>query len=433
MRIYDIIDKKVNGLELNKDEINFFVNGFTDGSIPDYQISSLLMAICWKGMTDDETFHLTNAMINSGERVDLSMIPGLKLDKHSTGGVGDKTSLVLCPMLVACGAKVAKASGRGLGHTGGTLDKLESIPGMNINLTSEEFINQVNKIGIAIIGQTANLCPADKKMYALRDTTCTVNSIPLIASSIMSKKIADGSDIQLLDVKYGNGAFMKDLDSARKLARLMVEMGKRAGLKTAAEITDMSQPLGMAIGNSLEVIEAVNSLRGNGPKDLMELCYESGSLLLVMAGLASNKETARKRLENSINDGSAFETFAKMVEWQGGDVSFIRDTSKFPTSKYSIQVKSVTDGYITSLNAYDLGIQAMKLGAGREKEGDLIDYAAGILLNKKLGDYVRKGEVLCTLYSERPRLNDFERDVLFDIKVGPNKPEELPIVQEDIL
>jgi len=433
MRIYDIIDKKKNGEELTKDEIYFFVNGLTDGSIPEYQISPLLMAICWKGMTDDETFQLTNAMIASGERVDLSSIPALKLDKHSTGGVGDKTSLVLCPMLVACGAKVAKASGRGLGHTGGTLDKLESIPGFNINLSNEEFIDQVNKIGIAIIGQTANLCPADKKMYALRDATCTVDSIPLIASSIMSKKIADGSDIQLLDVKYGNGAFMKDLESARALATLMVTIGKKAGLKTAAEITDMSQPLGNAIGNSLEVIEAINALRGNGPKDLMELCYESGSLLLVLAGLASNKETARKRLENSINSGAAFDVFCKMVQHQGGDVSYVKDTSNFPVAKYTEKIKAITEGYITSINAYDLGIQAMKLGAGRKYEEDTIDYAAGILLNKKLGDYVKKGELLCTLYSERPNLSEYISDILFDITIGPEKPELKPIVEEDIL
>lgn len=432
MRIYDIIDKKVNGEELTKEEITFFVNGFTNGTIPDYQISSLLMAICLKGMTDEETFQLTNAMLNTGERIDLSSIPGLKLDKHSTGGVGDKTSLVLCPMLVACGAKVAKASGRGLGHTGGTLDKLESIPGFNVNLSTEQFIAQVKKIGLAIVGQTKDLCPADKKLYALRDATCTVNSIPLIASSIMSKKIADGSDIQLLDVKYGNGAFMKDLQSARKLATLMVSIGKKAGLKTAAEITDMSQPLGCAIGNSLEVIEACNALQGHGPNDLMELCYESGSTLLQMANLASNKETARKRLENVIADGSAFEVFCKMVEAQGGDVSFVRNTSNFPVAKYTQQVKSVTDGYITSMNAYDLGIQAMKLGAGREKEGDVIDYAAGILLNKKLGDKVKKGELLCTLYSERPRLEDFAGEVLFDIEVGPNQIEKKPIVEEDI-
>lgn len=433
MRIYDIIAEKMHGGELSKEEINFFVEHFASGDIPDYQASALLMAICLKGMTDEETFFLTVAMLKSGKTIDLSSIPGKKVDKHSTGGVGDKTTLVLGPMLAACGGKFAKMSGRGLGHTGGTIDKLESIPGFKTDLTVEQFIDQVKRIGIAIMSQTDDIVPADKKMYALRDATATVDSIPLIASSIMSKKMADGSDIQLLDVKYGNGAFMKDLDSARKLANLMVTLGHKAGLNTSAEITDMSQPLGYEIGNALEVKEAIKTLKNQGPADLTEICLHSGTYLLMQAGLALNKDTARKKLEKCLADGSALDAFKRMVEAQGGDVSFIDSPDKFPNALYSYDVKALTDGFIQSIDAYDLGLSAMELGAGRAKEGDVIDHAAGITLAKKRGDLVKRGDVLCTLHSERPIVEKVGTHILRDFIIGPIEPGAVPLIEEDII
>lgn len=433
MRMYDIIDDKVNGNALTRQEIEYAVKSFTNGDIPDYQMSALLMAICLKGLNDEEIFQLTNAMLRTGKVMDLSGIKGVKVDKHSTGGVGDKTSLVLGPMLVACGAKLAKTSGRGLGHTGGTLDKLESIPGFNVTLTDEQFIDQVNRIGIAIAGQSKDICPADKKMYALRDATCTVNSIGLIASSIMSKKIADGADAQLLDVKYGNGAFMKDIDSARKLAETMVTIGKKSGLKTCAEITNMNVPLGYEIGNSNEVIEAINTLKGNGPRDLLDLCLHSGEILLTITGLYPSKDIAHRHLIDSIASGKAFDVFCRMVDVQGGDVSFVKDTSKFPVAKYNVNVKALTDGYVTSMDTYDLGIQAMKLGAGRAVETDIVDHAAGISLKKKVGDSVKKGETLCVLHSERPRLEENVRAVTADFVIGTKKVLPAPLIEEVIL
>lgn len=428
LRMYDIIDKKKNGEALTREEIAFVVQGYTAGDIPDYQVSSLLMAICLRGMTDAETFYLTDEMVKSGSIMDLSAIEGKKVDKHSTGGVGDKTSLVLGPMLAACGAKVAKASGRGLGHTGGTLDKLESIPGFRVTLSHDEFVKQVSEIGVAIVGQSEDIAPADKKLYALRDVTATVDSIPLIASSIMCKKIADGSDIQLLDVKFGNGAFMKTIEDARKLAKTMIAIGKRAGRVTCAEISSMEQPLGMQIGNSLEVIESIETLRGNGPKDLVELCCHSGATLLVLAGLAPNEEVAVHRLQESITSGRAFDIFCRMVEMQGGDVAYVRNPEMFPKAKYTAEVKSLADGYVTAIDTYDLGIQAMTIGAGRRSKSDPIDFAAGITLKKKIGDRVSRDEVIAVLHSERPKLEDAVRSVLADFEIRDGERPEPPVL-----
>ena len=430
--MYDIIDKKRNKEVLTKAEIEYFVKGYTDGDIPDYQASALLMAICINGMSDEETFDLTNAMLHSGKIIDLSPIKGVKVDKHSTGGVGDKVSLVLGPMLAACGVKFAKMSGRGLGHTGGTLDKLESIPGFQVQLSTEKFIDQVTRIGLAIIGQSNEICLADKKLYALRDVTATVQAIPLIASSIMSKKLADGSDVQLLDVKYGSGAFMRNIDEATKLAKLMVEIGKRAGKKTCAEITNMNQPLGMEVGNSNEVIEAINTLHGNGPKDLMEICYYSGSTLLIMAHVASNMETARKRLEEVIQNGMAFDCFCRMVEAQGGDVRFVKDTSLFPKATYNVDVKAVSDGFVKSMDAKTIGLVSCQIGGGREKEGDVIDHAAGITLKKKIGDKVHKGETIMVIHSDRPNLENAQRKLAHSFETSPIYPDMLPLVEKRI-
>ncbi len=431
-RMYDIIDKKKRGEALNREEIAYFIRGYVSGEIPDYQASALLMAICFMGMTENETFYLTEEMVNSGKVMDLSAVNGLKLDKHSTGGVGDKTSLVLAPMIAAVNLKMPKASGRGLGHTGGTLDKLESIPGFRVTLSEEEFIDQVNSINLAIVGQSAELAPADKKLYALRDATCTVDSIPLIASSIMSKKLADGSDIQLLDVKFGQGAFMKTIQDARHLAHTMISIGRKAGKVTCAELTSMDQPLGYEIGNINEVIEAVDTLRGKGPKDLLDLCLHSGSILLKLANAAPSLEVAERRLRQAIDSGDAYRSFVSMVRNQGGDVRYIEDTSLFPTARYSYEVKSIADGYVAEMNTYDLGIQAMRLGAGRQTATDTIDHTAGISLKKKVGDRVRRDEVLAVLHSERSGIADIGREVLADFTIRGEKPEVPPLIAETI-
>ena len=404
MRMVDIIIKKKENKELTREEISFFVKGFTSGSIPDYQASALAMAICFNGMNKKEIGILTDEMLHSGDTIDLSKIQGKKVDKHSTGGVGDKTSLVLGPLVASCGVKLAKMSGRGLGHTGGTLDKLESIPGVSIDIEKEDFFKQVNEIGIAIVGQTGSLVPCDKKLYALRDVTGTVNSIPLIASSIMSKKLASGSDTILLDVKFGSGAFMKDLDSARELARTMVDIGDELNRDTRAILTDMNQPLGLAIGNSLEVIEAINTLNGNGPKDLVELCINAGAIMLVQAQRVSTVEEGKKLLEESIKNKTALNKLCEMVKAQGGDDSYIKDPSKFEKAKYIIDVKSKKEGYIKEINALEIGEAACKLGAGRATKADVIDFAAGIVLEKKVGSKVNVGDfyyintenILCT-------------------------------------
>lgn len=411
MRMVDLIEKKRDGGILAKEEIDFIIEGYTNNMIPDYQMSAFAMAVYFQGMTDEESTNLAIAMLNSGDQIDLSKIEGVKVDKHSTGGVGDKTTLVLAPMVASLGIKFAKMSGRGLGHTGGTLDKLESIKGFNINLSNEEFISQVNKIGLAVIGQTGNLTPADKKLYALRDVTGTVPSIPLIASSIMSKKLASGSNAICLDVKVGSGAFMKNIDDATKLANLMVNIGNNCGRHMTAILTDMDQPLGCAIGNSLEVIEAINTLKGQGPKDLLDLCLTIGSYLVVDAKVTDNLDTARAMLEENINNGKALEKLIEMVKAQGGDVSYIQDPNNFPKAKNVIEVLNPTEGYVSHIDALGIGLCAMKLGAGRKTKEDTIDPEVGIILNKKLGDKVLKNEPLAYLYANGP-VNETNDEVI---------------------
>ncbi len=395
--ICDKRDKKV----LSKEQIHFFIKGYIDKKIEDYQASALLMAITINGMNSEETANLTEEMRVSGDVWDLSDIPGLKVDKHSTGGVGDKVSLILGPMIASCGAKMAKMSGRGLGHTGGTLDKMESIPGMKINLTKDEFKKQVQDIGLAIIGQDKDIDPADKKLYSLRDVTGTVQSIPLIASSIMSKKLASGSDCILLDVKCGKGAFMKTFEEAKVLATEMVNIGKKLNKDVKAEITDMNQPLGKAVGNNLEIKEVIETLKGNGPKDLVEICLSSGAILLQQAKLYNDRNEGRKALEENIKNGKAFEKFKEFVKAQGGDVDYIDHPEKFPVSKNLIEIKSECDGYIKTIDALAIGLGSCHLGGGRMKLNDVIDMSAGIYLNKKVGDFAKKGELLCTLHTNK--------------------------------
>ena len=399
MRMVDLIEKKRDGFELSKEEIDFIIEGYTKGDIPDYQMAAFAMSVFFKGMNDIESTNLAIAMLNSGDAMDLSMIDGVKVDKHSTGGVGDKVSLVLAPMVASLGIKFAKMSGRGLGHTGGTLDKLESIPGYNIYLTYEEFVKQVNKIGLAIVGQTGNLTPADKKLYALRDVTATVNSIPLIASSIMSKKLASGSNAICLDVKVGSGAFMKDIESASKLAELMVQIGKNVGRSMTAILTDMDEPLGFAVGNQLEVIEAINTLKGNGPKDLTDICLEIGSYLVVDAKVANTFEEAKELLKAQIANGEALKKLAELAEAQGGDGSYVLNPTKFESAKEIIPVIAKEAGYITYINALEIGVSSMLLGGGRETMNDIIDPAVGIVLNKKIEDYVQPGDVLAYVHT----------------------------------
>ncbi len=412
MNIEQIIEKKRDGYELNREEIHYFIKGYVANEIPDYQASALLMAIYIRGMNKKEIGILTDEMRISGEVWDLSSIPGLKLDKHSTGGVGDKVSLVLGPMVASCGGKLAKMSGRGLGHTGGTLDKLESIPGFDIYENYEEFKNQINTVGMAIIGQDSEIDPADKKLYALRDVTATVSSIPLIASSIMSKKLASGADCILLDVKYGSGAFMKTIDDAKKLAQTMVDIGKELNKDVRAEITDMDQPLGLAVGNNLEVKEVINTLKGNGPKDLIELCLSSGSIMLQQAKIFDNEMDARRALTENINNGKAFEKFKEFVKAQKGDVSYIEYPEKFPVAKNIIKIYSLNSGFVTKINALAIGKASMELGGGREKLEDIIDMSAGIVLNKKIGDPISNGELLATLYTNKEDFKKIENDVL---------------------
>ena len=406
MDILDIIAKKRDKGTLSRDEIHFFIKNYVDGSIKDYQASALLMAIYLNGMNNEEISILTDEMMHSGEVMNLDSIEGIKVDKHSTGGVGDKVSLILGPMIASAGAKLAKMSGRGLGHTGGTLDKLESIPGMRINLSKDEFIQQVKKIGISIIGQNSKLVPADKKIYALRDVTSTIGSIPLIASSVMSKKLASGSDAILLDVKYGSGAFMKDIDSAKKLARTMVNIGKHLNKDVKAEVTPMDQPLGLAVGNNLEIKEVIATLKGNGPKDLFELCIDSGAIMLMQAKITKTKEEGVKILQENVKNGKAFDKFVEFVSAQGGDVSYILDPSKFEMAKNIVPIYSKKSGYINRIDAMTIGISSMRLGGGRETLDDIIDMSAGIVLNKKLGDEVRENELLCTIYTNKTE-NDY--------------------------
>ena len=432
MRMVDIIERKRNGQKLSAEEIRFFVSGYVSGEVPDYQASAFAMAVYFQGMDAEETAILTDAMMHSGETIDLSAIQGVKVDKHSTGGVGDKTSLALGPLVAACGAKLAKMSGRGLGHTGGTLDKMESVPGMRIQLSQKEFIDQVNDIGLAIIGQTAQVVPADKKLYALRDVTATVESIPLIASSIMSKKLAAGTDVILLDVKFGSGAFMKNLDSARTLARAMVEIGDHLGRDTRAILTDMDQPLGLAVGNALEVKEAIATLNGNGPRDFVELVLSAGSILLEAAKVAPNIEEGRKMLQKAIDDRSGLAKLAAMFHAQGGDESYILHPEKFPVASHIIPIKSDKEGYVRRIDSLTIGVSAMKLGAGRERMDDVIDMSAGIMLCKKVGDKVNKGDILCYCHTNKEGVEEVLRDVLGAFELSQEEVQVPPIVHEYI-
>ena len=432
MRMVDLIIKKRDGHELTDEEIRFWIEGYTIGDIPDYQSSAMNMAILFRGMSKREIATLTDAMEHSGEVIDLSDIEGIKVDKHSTGGVGDKTSIVLGPMVAAVGAKLAKMSGRGLGHTGGTLDKLESIPGFIISKTKEEMVEQVNDIGIAIIGQTASLVPADKKLYALRDVTGTVESIPLIAASVMSKKLASGTDAILLDVTVGEGAFMKNMDSARELARTMVNIGNHLGRNTVAVLSDMGEPLGMAVGNALEIKEAIASLHGEGPEDLMELCYTSGSIMLVQAKVCKTREEARQKLHEVVENGAAFNKLLEMVKAQGGDVEYILHPEKFEVSKRAIEIYAEESGYIKEMNALEIGIAAMKLGAGRETLEDKIDMSAGIILANKIGAEVNKGDLLCTAYTNKEDVGDAIEQIKGAYKIVKEVVYAQPVIREII-
>lgn len=406
MRMIDIIEKKRDGKSLTKEEIEFFVNGYTHGEVPDYQASSLAMAIFFQDMNDEERAALTMSMVNSGEKIDLSDINGIKVDKHSTGGVGDTTTLVLAPLVAAVGVPVAKMSGRGLGHTGGTIDKLESVKGFNVEISEKDFIKLVNDNQVAVIGQSGNLTPADKKLYALRDVTGTVNSIPLIASSIMSKKIAAGADAIVLDVKTGSGAFMKTLDDAEALAHAMVRIGNNVGRNTMAIISDMSQPLGNAIGNALELKEAIATLKGNGPKDLTELVLTLGSQMVVLAEQAESLDEARQMLVDAIKTGKALNKFKTFLSNQGGDDSIVDSPEKLPSAKYQVEFKAKKDGYITEIIANEIGVASMMLGAGRQTKEDVIDLGVGIVLNKKVGEHVEKGENILTIHTNTKEIDD---------------------------
>ncbi|MCC3737883.1 pyrimidine-nucleoside phosphorylase [Staphylococcus hominis] len=424
MRMVDIIEKKRDGQILTKEEIEFFIEGYTNGDIPDYQASSLAMAIFFQDMNEEERAALTMAMVNSGDVIDLSKINGIKVDKHSTGGVGDTTTLVLAPLVAAVGVPVAKMSGRSLGHTGGTIDKLESIDGFHVEISEADFIKLVNENQVAVIGQTGNLTPADKKLYALRDVTGTVNSIPLIASSIMSKKIAAGADAIVLDVKTGNGAFMKTLEDAEALAHAMVSIGNNVGRNTMAIISDMSQPLGRAIGNALELKEAIDTLNGQGPEDLTELVLTLGSQMVVLAERANTLEEARQLLNEAIENGSALDKFKTFLENQGGDASVVNLPELLPTAEYQIDYKAKSSGVVSELIANEIGVASMMLGAGRQTKDDDIDLSVGIVLNKKVGDKVNVGESLLTIHSNRENVDDVIKklDESIEIKAQAKTP-----------
>lgn len=419
MRFVDIIEKKRDGLKLSESEIQYFIDGVVDGTIPDYQVSSFLMAIYFQGMDKEETAHLTKAMMYSGDVVDLSMIDGIKVDKHSTGGVGDKTTIALTAMVAACGAKVAKMSGRGLGHTGGTLDKLESINGFECFISKNEFEKQVNEIGLAVIGQSGSMVYADKKLYALRDVTATVKSIPLIASSIMSKKLASGSDAILLDVKYGEGAFMSTVEEATLLAEAMIDIGKQLNRDIKAVISNMNQPLGNTIGNALEVREAIDTLNGKGPNDFLELCIDLGTIMLLQAKICNTKQEAKERLIESIHSKSALNKLVEMVKYQGGDVNQILNLDLLPKSKHEVVLYSKKTGYIHDLKALELGVLAMKLGAGRETKEQEVNHAVGIELFKKVGDIIDQDSPLAKIYYDSELSKEWINDFYdcFEIKI----------------
>ncbi|HWT75886.1 MAG TPA: pyrimidine-nucleoside phosphorylase [Mobilitalea sp.] len=429
MQMYDLINKKKNREKMATDEIEFIVNGFTRGEIPDYQMSAFLMAVCLNGMDHEETAALTVAMAHSGDMLDLSQINGVKVDKHSTGGVGDKTSMVLGPMVASLGIPVAKMSGRGLGHTGGTIDKLESFPGFSTSISSEQFINNVNSVKMAIVGQTANLAPADKKMYALRDVTATVDNISLIASSIMSKKLASGSDVIVLDVKTGSGAFMKKYEDSLALAKEMVQIGTIAGRKTYAVITDMNQPLGNAVGNTLEVMEAIKTLNGEGPKDLLEVSMTLASYMLLGAGRATSIEEAKELLNQTIKDKTALKKFAEFISAQGGKNDAVFNTDLFEKASLEEEVAAPSDGYVSYIHTDEVGMTSLTLGGGRVTKDSEIDLSVGILIHKKLGDKVAKGEALATLYAnDKDKLKAAKERFLGAYVIDKEAPEKHPFV-----
>jgi pyrimidine-nucleoside phosphorylase len=428
MRAVELIEKKRDGLHLTPQEINFLIDGYVKGIIPDYQISAFLMAVMFQGLDDSEQASLTNAMLHSGEVIDLTPVKGIKVDKHSTGGVGDKTTLVIGPIVAAAGAKLAKMSGRGLGHTGGTLDKLESIPGFKIEVSSTDFYKQVNEIGLAVIGQTANITPADKLLYSLRDVTGTVQSVGLIASSIMSKKLASGADKIILDVKVGSGAFMKTIEDAKKLAQAMVNIGKNTGKETVAVLTNMDEPLGNAIGNSLEVIEAIETLKGFGPKDFTELCFKLSSELIFLSGITPTLELASKKVDEVIKDGSALLKLRQMISYQRGNASVIDDYSLFGTAKFKIKVLSRTSGYLSHIDALGIGNAAMKLGAGRLTKEDHIDPTVGIIIQKKVGNKITEGDILAWMYS-----NGQNEEEVYEMIIDAFKLSEKSVTPKDII
>ncbi len=430
MRMYDLIMKKRNGGVLDENEITFMISGYTEGTIPDYQMSAMMMAIYFQGMNEEETLHLTRAMVHSGETLDLSAIHGVKVDKHSTGGVGDKTSLALTPMVAACGIPVAKMSGRGLGHTGGTIDKLESFPGFTTGISTETFIRNVNDIGIAIMGQTADLAPADKKLYALRDVTATVDNMSLIASSIMSKKLASGADAIVLDVKTGSGAFMKKEEDAFGLAKEMTTLGNNAGRKTYAVISDMDQPLGFAVGNALEVKEAIETLKGNGPDDFVELCMTLGSYMLIAGGKASDVEEARGLLTKVIADGSALKKLGQFVRAQGGDDRAVFDTELLPKAAIVEEILSDREGYISHIECDEIGVCSLILGGGRETKESEIDLSVGLVLQKKVGDFVKKGEALAIIHgNDRDKMAQAKERFLKAYRFSETPVEKKPFIK----
>ncbi|HAQ2000366.1 TPA: pyrimidine-nucleoside phosphorylase [Enterococcus faecium] len=431
MRMVDLIEKKRDGNELSKEEIEYIVTNYTNGKIPDYQVSALLMAIFYQDMTNEEITNLTLAIANSGDVIDLSSLEGIKVDKHSTGGVGDTTTLILAPLVASVGVTVAKMSGRGLGYTGGTLDKLEAIPGFQIELSDEEFVRIVNESKVAVIGQSGNLAPADKKLYALRDVTATVDSLPMIASSIMSKKIAAGADAIVLDVTTGDGAFMKNIEDARRLAKTMTSIGKLANRETVAVISDMSEPLGEAIGNSLEVVEAIETLQGNGPEDLVEMCYALGSQMVVLAGKAKTTDEARTLLQEALESGKALAKFKEMIQNQGGDPAIVEHPERILTARYTMELPAKQSGVVSKIVANELGIAAMMLGAGRKTKEEDIDHAVGLKLHKKIGDTVTKGESLLTIYSNDEEITSVIELLYKNIEIGESAMK--PTLIHDII
>lgn len=432
MRMYDLIEKKRDGYKLSTNEINFIIENYVNKKIPDYQMSALLMTIYFNGMTIEESSALTMAMVNSGERIDLSDISGIKVDKHSTGGVGDTTTIVLAPLVASVGVSVAKMSGRGLGHTGGTLDKLESIPGFNVEISNKRFVDLVNESHIAVIGQTADLAPADKLLYSLRDVTATVNSIPLIASSIMSKKIASGADRLVLDVKTGRGAFMQDLASAKELAETMVKIGNDLGIQTMATISNMEEPLGFAIGNSLEIKEAILTLQGKGPSDLTELCLNLGSQMVYLAEKTKTLKEARKLLETNLNNGKALAKFKSFIKNQSGDETVINDQTRLLQAKYTFDLKAHSSGYLKEIMANELGKIAMTLGAGREQKESIINLGVGIVLHKKVGDFIESGESILEIHSDTENIEEIKARLYKSIVISNEKVNKLPLIFQTI-